>query len=864
MTQITCPHGYPRRACSTDERSPCPVCGALEESPKQREGRLDDQHALEASKLDDALLAALDALLHFTELASREDFADRLSLQLLCNPRAGPLRRACSVRRQTEIYFANSDPENEDRELALETAIDVANAIKDTGEKYEAGWRERGRLGSFWKDARRHIRYGSPLFLLAPSEVKAEILREYLPGLTPQRAADVLASVLEQFGVVDKRTLVQAAPLEYLRRAEWAGFRDFLPLVQRVELCREGSPTWLLEETAQAVAGSNSELVFWDVIRTAVGYPSRLFDLAPFAVQLDCLKSHFETLPAEESLTIMLNAMRDSRFARELRNLLEMAPPAVLLDPRARPLRRLLSGAERVSLCEQHLTNAQLIRETVEDITNEKGHPVHLVRKMWQIASTHAEFGSVLYQLAPPDVQRNEVHRHFSLFFDAVRGATEIPQFDWEWNASGVVGGLTQSDRALAQSWAGQEGIEAEHQEARMLSARAAEKVGLAFYRQFALPVDDISITQLEGGTVEWKLFDLQAGRRQIDVKNARVPVNNPNTFLEHCVPRYKQNRGQDVQIAAVVSPWITRFQFDDTSSIRPDVVPFRFLGEADRNTAQQLQQAFADLSARASATITVAPVRDGSHFLPPWLFEYPEFIYERRNQCRQWLLCASEDQLPPLEALRLTGINPLPAFLGTRRPLPSSWFQPLSIWQRDFYERVRHHPQPVTLPVVFLHLLLHFLEVTRDASRHSDYCPDGYRKLLYPDPGDAITTAGVIDPLSIVDALIKALKILWDHRHVTRLHEFQSFRFRGEGILSGKRKGQSEEVRILAYCGGRVPEKKNCKCGHSPLLIGVEQLCAECHYLICPKCQSCRNGCPATAHRRIAEHQQNCGINNE
>jgi hypothetical protein len=79
-------------------------------------------------------------------------------------------------------------------------------------------------------------------------------------------------------------------------------------------------------------------------------------------------------------------------------------------------------------------------------------------------------------------------------------------------------------------------------------------------------------------------------------------------------------------------------------------------------------------------------------------------------------------------------------------------------------------------------------------------------------------------------------------------LHDFQSFRFRGEGILCGRRAGTSGEIRMFAYCGGQVQGKG--KCGYAPLLIGQEKTCSQCDYLVCPRCKSCRADCLAKARR--------------
>jgi hypothetical protein len=398
-----------------------PFC--TEEGSVDGEVRPDDQHLLSAAELDEALDRALEKLSRLSDPAGRKDHADDQKLQVLCDPRAGPLRRACSVYQKIAVYFLLNE---EAPDLARETALDVAEMIKAEGERYDAGWLKRGRLESFWVDARRHLRfgndlfrlappeyrrdiiighfkeitarppepavdafkeafrelsaeelslvpddlfllaggqeererlpmarrvdlcrrdsdnlsllqetaralggsaasaetvrrfwdialprteYGSLLFLAAPTGMKAEVLQAYLPDLPPERAAEVLAAELDRCAEQDKQTLALASPLAYRRRAEWAPCRRRLPLDQRVELCGEGCPSWLLEETAQAVAGSDSEAVFWDIAGPAIRYPSKLYDLAPLSLKLECLKTLLGTWQPDESLRILLREM---------------------------------------------------------------------------------------------------------------------------------------------------------------------------------------------------------------------------------------------------------------------------------------------------------------------------------------------------------------------------------------------------------------------------------------------------------------------------------------------------------------------------------------------------------------------------
>jgi cold shock CspA family protein len=690
------------------------------------------------------------------------------------------------------------------------------------------------------------------MFVTAVSQLK----NVTIPAKSEKKLARAVESRMASLPFQARTSIVRLLPKAIMRLSK--PLRQYYPPVEHLLFCLNNPPPGhsggLISEVVELARSlPASEIDFWEQL------PSKYYELKDLRQYMsverhaDILSENFAGGPFSDYLAALrsaLSLLTDGDKPRFLNN----TNSEVLLKREAKDLRRWLPYPRLLELCGL-LPQTDWLHDEVADLLAAESPCKRLLEERpWKNVEGVLKYQSSLYNRAPPAVQRKVIYRHFNRFFDAVKGATDIPHFTWEWTTAGVLEDLNDADKQLAACWANLDGPgNADHTLARMLSARAAEKVALNFYRQFSLPVEDISCTQLQGSSEEWKLYDLMAGQRPIDVKNARVPVNNRQTYVEHCIPRFKQARGQDVKIAAVVSPWVRIDQFQGTSSLWSNVVPCRFIGEADRHGAEQLERSFADLATRASTTIiTVAKSHEGSaNVLPPWLFDYPDFFYRSRDQSREWLLRVSEDQLPSLDDLKLTGINPLPAFLGAHRPLPPSWLPLLSHWQREFYDRVQHHPEPVSLPRLYLHLLLHFLEVSQTPGRHSDYSPEGYRDLLYQNAASGKAPVGVVDPLSVICTLLDALNTLWHNRDVIRLHDFQSFCFRGEGILSGRKKGTTAEVRILAYCGGRVPGKG--KCGNAPLLIGREGTCDgnKCGYLICDKCKSCKSGCAKGRERR-------------
>lgn len=97
------------------------------------------------------------------------------------------------------------------------------------------------------------------------------------------------------------------------------------------------------------------------------------------------------------------------------------------------------------------------------------------------------------------------------------------------------------------------------HESCRLLSARAAELIVAAYFRDLGKDVQDISIQQLNGRTDDWKYFDLKVADKYIDVKNSRKSIGGGKHYVEHCLPRFKRSRTdrKDVAIFGVISPYL-------------------------------------------------------------------------------------------------------------------------------------------------------------------------------------------------------------------------------------------------------------------------------------------------------------------
>jgi len=426
---------------------------------------------------------------------------------------------------------------------------------------------------------------------------------------------------------------------------------------------------------------------------------------------------------------------------------------------------------------------------------------------------------------------------------DVVISTTRAPYFQNEWPAVVAYSGLKDQDLALASEWANAEKDD-DFTMAKMLSARTAEKIAVKFYQSLGYEVNDVSIKQPVKAAInppciysnDWKLFDLLLNDIiSIDVKNARTPLNSKVTYVEHCVSKFKKNRNnQNVIMAGILSPYLKLDDIKNPRGMRYEA-DIKYLGETTALIYSKLEERFSKRFLKLSFT--------AMNFIPSWMFEFPEKFYEARNQCRLQLQAVSIKQIPTIAECR---VNPIPAYLSSGITLPDIWKTDLRDWQIDFYSRIRPRDNAViTMPVLFLALLTHFLEAVTQVGKWKDYNPGQYRELLYSDVSTKENwqmPLGIFDPLGTIESFIETLSILWNNKEHTNLKEFELFKFNGVGLLEGKRLGKQKYETILAYCGGFIEGKG--KCGNNPLILGKHQSCPSCGKLICKKCGHCSATC--------------------
>ena len=419
-------------------------------------------------------------------------------------------------------------------------------------------------------------------------------------------------------------------------------------------------------------------------------------------------------------------------------------------------------------------------------------------------------------------------------FSEIILSATYYSTNCTNYNISELYSNLDDSDTKLARLWNNND--QDNFQLARMLSARAAEKLAAQFYKSLGHSVKDVSSTQLENIEKEWIKYDLMLDEKEpIDVKNARTPINSNGNYTEHCVSSFKNDRnGENIKICGVLSPYISLENFKNLP------YPYReesilFLGETSFNKLKKLEFHF-------SSRLLKLHIR-GENYIPRWAFEYPEEFYFERNNKYARIRSINLDKVPSLSDCE---INPIPIYLSSAVNIPENWTKELEDWQINFYNRLKpSNGRQVSLPVLFLALLTHFLEAISTQNGWAYYDPLKYKELLFANTGNPL---GIHDPLNVIDEFIDTLNTLWNHRNSIKLNKFEHFKFNGRGLLEGKRVNDVVHITLLAYCGGFIEGFG--KCGYSPLILGENETCANCGKLICERCGHCSTNCTSCKER--------------
>jgi len=435
------------------------------------------------------------------------------------------------------------------------------------------------------------------------------------------------------------------------------------------------------------------------------------------------------------------------------------------------------------------------------------------------------------------DLRKEQTSNHF---FSLAQMSFEMPVTQVEWYPSDKECQISFRDEQLARRWFPENILNEDAVTAQMFSARIAEKVVAKFYKNLGHKVTDVSISQLEKGSTDWKLYDLLIdGKLSVDVKNARTPVASKRFYVDLCVPRFKSDRNNsEVNIAGVFSPYLRLRQLQGGDVIPEGTNPIYFLGQTSLSIIKQLEKEYSteNININIGWNTNHSPYK--GVILPPWVFDYPVRFYEKQELSRETIRQTNAETIPP-KANWPHNINLLPVSIASGRDIPSEWL-PQNV-NRPFLDKLSALcvKKRIGLPELYLMILTDFLLNISQTNTHG-FLPSDYRQYIYISE-KPVTPLGILDPLSIIDSLISNLGLLWENRENIFWNDIVEFKIRGLGIVQALTK-ENQTITLIAYCGGKISLKG--KCGHSPLIFGVQKTCKICHKLICDECNYCSDLC--------------------
>lgn len=539
-----------------------------------------------------------------------------------------------------------------------------------------------------------------------------------------------------------------------------------------------------------------------------------------------------------------------------------------------------------------------------------------------------------LWDIAPENYKIQKIKEKYHKFFRLVQEFAESNypdenkiQGNWK-----ELYCLDQNEQKLISKWI-ESNLEKTNQEynqkysefVKMVSARGAEKLVKKYYSSIGYQVTDVSLQQVLNMTnSDWEKYDIaieKSGKEIfLDVKNARFSKNS-KVYSSFCVKKFKKNCGQDVKIIGVLSPilenyyqeknyieilWYfsnllnqnnTRKLFEETRKIinndnnnqqindnqiieklqeqkeqidKINIDSIKLLGIFDENDINKLKQLF-EIKEQFDLKIDVT-------YYPHWLFDYDDNFYDNQIKIINTFLQLTNDEIPSYQEFLMIEkkYNALPLFLASQRQLPNDWREKLPVWKQTFIDMIinlRLNKSRIKLSHIFLSILKHFLTMVINNNCNSNYNPKEYIDILYTFPEDDHPLK-IYDPvkdqtryssqeLPTIKNFCETLFIIYSRKENIKLNEFTKFEFEGKGLLRGIKNNQ--KTTILAYC----------KCGYRPLIRNEApqelNICNECHWLICPKCQYCSSkwenkqkvgDCPAYIKRKQEKQINILGLN--
>ena len=738
----------------------------------------------------------------------------------------------------------------------------------------------------------------------------------YLELLETQAPAAAVAHVLDDLNAISQEQqgeyVRENVPQEVLWQAVAAPLRAHLAPMDLVKLAvaqaKHAAPDrQLLLEAARVVGKTegNPRKQFWNIATKYIEFEGFLWDLAPTGPRKYVAPPGWGMRPVragntahgQESPTrgrpggqerrslargrpdwlALLKELpsdevvaRARAHARATLNLglrseeISRLPAAILFAENAADLRGMLLGEAWQRLYRELLQRDDLPQwAAAEFIAVLRQRPAHWQRT-WAEAIARSPHRKSLEPHVPPAIRLELSKIDYAPFFRALEAAKPFdPTPLITFKPAEVYGGaITETDLALSSLWVSR-GANNSYEQAKMLSARMAERAAARFYTELGHETRDVAAEQVDSGSarIDWKTHDiLLDGEIPIDVKNSRTSINNGGGYSEHAVPRFKESRsGCDVTVVGVRSPYfrIEELKAPESVPYPRSETPILVLGECRRSDLLRLRQEFvSDVLQDLTLGRQGRRFASDAEFLPSWVFDLSSRLGETREgrAYRDSLNALRNAKAPDWGLLREFNLNPLPLALQVGGRLLDSWTSHFAPWERALVNRILGDGLQRSLPRLFLSILTDFLFAIRD--NRTEFDPSRYRELLFPGTRSSELgrawdrlPLGIPDPLESVSGLITSLSILWRHRGHSGLTSFTRFRFNGAGLLRGTRSPDDELTTILAYCGGWIPKRG--KCGHAPLVLGREEACPECKYLVCPKCAHCTDSCPEGVRRK-------------
>jgi hypothetical protein len=431
---------------------------------------------------------------------------------------------------------------------------------------------------------------------------------------------------------------------------------------------------------------------------------------------------------------------------------------------------------------------------------------------------------------------------------------------------------FTSEDFAVCLKWANKDPSKASikgmlgqvdsYNALRLLSARAAELAAIRYYRNLGCAVEDVSVLQVGKKDDRWVTHDLMVDDHPVDVKNARRSFNSRHSYVEHCIPRFKETRdcGEGVAILGVLSDYL------NSPILTEGKTQCQILGEVRYKDIQKLKSwahrkygAFMDIEGLWKP-----------EYQPGWVFEYPSAHYRERpallesmTEQLRWLL---KEGCQPDE---VEGV--LLALSNDREAVDCI---PLAGDRAQFLSDLREIDREVgySRPALFLFVMGKFLEaiykrtdITHLAATFMQFLfvrPDLLGSASEERVDDFVRGAdsplGLLDPSAYVFNLINALEAA-AKECIERGYRFIGFQMRHPSILRGSTI-DGKTITLLAFCGGWTTHPTRAKCGNSPLYLGANHLCPSCGYLICDKCGFCSRACVMNRIRQEEEMEARGG----